>query len=188
MTSNKRGRGRPTKYSKQLADEICRLISEGKSIATICKRDDMPSRDTVHAWIKDKPDFSYNYAQAKDEGAEAFVDQIIDIADEMPRMIENKNGELVVDSAWVTWQNNRVHARKWIAVKLLPRKYGDKMDVTSQGEKLQIAPIVGNGYQGYISGSEQLTETSERSDSRRSNEIQSVSMAQTSKEDNDSDQ
>jgi hypothetical protein len=30
----------------------------------------------------------------------------------------------------------RVDARKWIAAKLKPRKYGDKIDHTTGGEKL----------------------------------------------------
>jgi hypothetical protein len=31
----------------------------------------------------------------------------------------------------------RVEARKWIAAKLKPKKYGEKLDVTSAGEKLE---------------------------------------------------
>ena len=31
----------------------------------------------------------------------------------------------------------QVDVRKWMAGKLAPKKYGDKLDVTSAGEKIQ---------------------------------------------------
>ena len=52
-----------------------------------------------------------------------------EIADEMPPM--DANGR--TDSGWVQWQRNRIDTRKWIAAKLKPKKYGDKVDVNHGG-------------------------------------------------------
>jgi hypothetical protein len=38
----------------------------------------------------------------------------------------------------------KVESLKWTAAKLKPKKYGDKIDVTSDGEKLPTQPIVIN--------------------------------------------
>jgi hypothetical protein len=35
----------------------------------------------------------------------------------------------------------RVDARKWLLSKMLPKKYGDKLDVTSDGEKMPVVTV-----------------------------------------------
>jgi hypothetical protein len=32
-----------------------------------------------------------------------------------------------LDSAFLLWQKNRIEARKWTAMKLKPKKYGDRV-------------------------------------------------------------
>jgi hypothetical protein len=39
-------------------------------------------------------------------------------------LIEHK-----LDGAFLQWQKNRIEARKWTAMKLKPKKYGDRMAV-----------------------------------------------------------
>ena len=38
------------------------------------------------------------------------------------------------DSGWVTWQKNRIDARKWVASKLKPKKYGDRQIVAGDAD------------------------------------------------------
>jgi hypothetical protein len=35
----------------------------------------------------------------------------------------------------------QVDARKWFASKVAPKKYGDKTDITSNGNTIAVAPI-----------------------------------------------
>lgn len=73
--------GRPTKYTEELALNICRLISSGKSLVGICNREGFPNRDTVYQWLYRYPDFSDNYARAREEQADYYADEVIQIAD-----------------------------------------------------------------------------------------------------------
>jgi len=124
--------GRPTKYSTEVAAEILTRITEGESLRSIVKDAHMPPQSTVYEWLVAKPDFAEQYAYARDQQAETLADEIIAIADEPPAEVTDDRGVSRTDSGWVTWQKNRVDARKWVAAKLKPKKYGER--VTHAGD------------------------------------------------------
>lgn len=128
-------RGRPSSYTEERAAEICGRIAAGESLNRICKDDHMPDIVTVYRWMAANEQFRKNYALAREDQAETHADGIQDIADEMPPMDDKGK----TDSGWVSWQKNRIDARKWIASKLKPRKFGDKIDVTSDGKQVGLA-------------------------------------------------
>jgi hypothetical protein len=90
--------------------------------------------DTVYEWLLRHPEFSEQYARAREEQAETLADEIVALADEDPVQVVDDKGIARVDSAWVTWQKNRVDARKWVASKLKPKKYGDRVAVAGDAE------------------------------------------------------
>ena len=61
----KRKTGRPTKYTKELADKICELLAEGKSINQISKMRGMPHRSTVWGWQDEHPECFDKTARAR---------------------------------------------------------------------------------------------------------------------------
>ena len=63
--------GRPTTFSDLIAAEILGQISEGNSLRTICKVSRMPSCSTVFLWLSKYPEFSDQYARAREEQADA---------------------------------------------------------------------------------------------------------------------
>lgn len=133
----KKKMGRPTRYSPELAAEILTRIAEGESLRKITMEAGMPSHSSVYLWLLQHPDFSDKYARAREEQADTLADEIIAIADEQPDLdpIYSKDGELIeikLHSAYIQWQKNRVDARKWVAAKLKPKKYGDR--VTHAGD------------------------------------------------------
>jgi len=71
------------------------------------------------------PDFAAKYARARDLQADAHADEITALSDEEPPQVVAEGGAARVDAGWVTWQKNRIDARKWVASKLKPKKYGD---------------------------------------------------------------
>ena len=119
--------GRPTIYTKELAETICSRIAAGESVRQIGEDPTMPAATTIHQWVLgDKEGFSKHYAQAKSIGAEQAVDEMEVIArteDDVQR------ARLIIDT------------RKWALSKQIPKKYGDKIDVTSGGKELP-APII----------------------------------------------
>lgn len=111
--------GRPTIFTQELANEICRRIMDGESLRAICTEENMPNRSSVHLWLSIHKSFSDQYALAKLEQADTLADDIIYIADNAK---DANIARLQIDT------------RKWAASKLKPKKYGDKIDIESKGE------------------------------------------------------
>lgn len=128
----KRKRGRPTRYTNQLADEICAQLAEGLSLRKVCDKPDMPNRSTVFRWLRNQEDFRDQYGYAKVESADALFEEVLDIADNGTNDWMEK---LDKDGSCIGWQVNgeniqrsrlRVDARKWMMSKLKPKKYGER--------------------------------------------------------------
>jgi hypothetical protein len=118
--------GRPSEFTQEIADAICERIAGGESLKAICEDETMPGKTAVYGWLSRHADFADKYARAREIQADAIFDEVVDIADD---------GELDPQDRRV-----RIDARKWVAGKLRPKVYGDKIDVTSGGEAMK-API-----------------------------------------------
>ena len=135
--------GRPSLYTKELADLICERLASGESMRSISRDDDMPCMATMFKWLRENEEFSQQYARAKAESADALVEEMLDIADDGTNDWMEKHGK--DDAGWIENGEHiqrsrvRIDTRKWIASKLKPKKYGEKLDLTSQGEKFQIS-------------------------------------------------
>lgn len=112
------GMGRPSDYSEELAAEICGRLANGESLKSICSSDAKPDASTVYRWLVAHETFREMYARAREDQADTLADEILSIADKA----EDANlARLQVD------------ARKWVAAKLKPRKYGERVDHTHAG-------------------------------------------------------
>ncbi|HDS1187418.1 TPA: terminase small subunit protein [Stenotrophomonas maltophilia] len=123
---------RPSKYSQQLADAICDLLVDGKSLRTICSTAKMPSRSTVIRWLAENEAFRNQYARARELQADTLAEEILDIADKAVlgerlkkdgkgKVLERQTGDMVERSKLM------IDARKWYAGKLQPKKYGERV-------------------------------------------------------------
>lgn len=140
MEKTKHAGGRPTDYTPELASRICAQLAEGISLRTVCLADDMPSKTTVFEWFRKHKEFADQYARAKEESADALFEETVDIADESLKDAYNADPKLV--SAIVQAQRLRVDTRKWMMSKMKPKKYGDKVDVTSGGKEIKGNTVV----------------------------------------------
>lgn len=130
-------RGRPSKYSKELADEIVERISEGETLSEICREKYMPNRSTVYDWMNENEEFSQRIARAREEGYEVLLDECKEIAD-APNRVNTITG--ASDAVEIQHRKLQIETRLKLLAKWNPKKYGDKVDVTSNGEK--VAPVV----------------------------------------------
>lgn len=112
--------GRPTTYTPETADRICEQLALGRSLLQICKADDMPCMVTVYKWLRQNEEFANNYTRAREDQADTHADELLGIADD-PSLDPND-------------KRVRVDARKWVASKLKPKKYGDRMDLKHAGD------------------------------------------------------
>jgi len=119
--------GRPTDYTKELGDAVCEWLISGKSLSSFCLQDGAPSVASIYRWLRSHADFCEAYVRAREEQADTLADDMQLIAD---TSTDANLGRL------------RVETRKWIASKLKPKKYGDKVDLTTNGKDLP-APILG---------------------------------------------
>lgn len=132
--------GRPTDFAQETADIICERIANGESLRGICEEEGMPDKATVFRWLNKHESFRDQYARAREAQADAVFDDILTIADDGRNdWMERKNA----DGENIGWMENgealrrsqlRIDARKWMAGKLKPKKYGDKLETTHKGD------------------------------------------------------
>ncbi|WP_428562480.1 MAG: hypothetical protein ACP59X_21495 [Solidesulfovibrio sp. DCME] len=106
--------GRPSTYSEDVADTLCQELMAGKSLRTICAVEGMPSASTVYAWLRQYQEFAAQYARAREVQADVLADEILEIADSD---LDPNRARVMID------------ARKWLAGKLRPKKYGDRVEL-----------------------------------------------------------
>ena len=116
--------GRPSDYSEETAAKLCEQLAQGISLRTACKADDMPAMATVYLWLGRHPLFVEQYTRAKSDAADAMSEDILDISDDATIASDHKR--IMVDS------------RKWLASKLKPKRYGDKLAL---GGDTEAGPI-----------------------------------------------
>lgn len=126
--------GRPSDYTKEIADQICNELSEGKSLRKVCESGGMPSKVTIFAWMRKYPEFLNQYARAKEESADAMNEDLMDLGDEAINHAYNANPK--ASSAVVQAVKLKADNLKWVMSKMKPKKYGDKTDITSNGESI----------------------------------------------------
>ncbi len=134
--------GRPTTYTNEIGNSICAIIaSSSKSMKTICEELNI-SIGTVLEWLSSNKEFSELYAKAKEQQADYLAEEILDIADNGRNdFMVTKFG--VQENKEVTNRSRlRVDTRKWIASKLKPKKYADRIDHTNAGEKFEATQVL----------------------------------------------
>lgn len=119
-------------YTPAAGAKFCEAIAEGsKSIRTVCKQAGMPSKATVFRWLRDHPEFLAMYELAKDEQADTFVDEIVEISDKCTK------SKPAIQKARL-----QIYAREKAAALMRPRKYGTKMQLTGNEGGPVIVEIV----------------------------------------------
>lgn len=105
------------KKSPAILATICERIAQGESLRAISADIGIPA-STVCEWLSKDAAFAEQYAHAREAQADTLADEIIGIADSEG---DPQKLRLMVD------------ARKWVASKLKPKRYGDKVDVEHSG-------------------------------------------------------
>jgi hypothetical protein len=120
--------GRPSDYTREIGDRICGIIATTSfSLSKIAVDNDFPNPSTIRRWIAKLPEFRDNYARAKLAQANILAEECLEIADNSVN--ENYNVDRL-----------RIDTRKWLASKLLPKQYGDRVlleQKTEENEQLK---------------------------------------------------
>ena len=93
----------------------------------------MPGLNAVYNWLRAFPSFAQLYARAKEDSADTFAAMMIDAV----------NGPFN-DALEVNVARLKLDAYKWIACKLKPRSYGDRVQAAltgADGGPIQVQSI-----------------------------------------------
>jgi len=135
-------RGRPAKWSEELAHEICVRLSKGQSLNRICDLPHMPSIPTVWAWARERPDFFSAYMRAREDMAHTLFDQCIDIADDVSRdTIIDELGNMSSNPTAVARAKLQIDTRMRIAGKISPKVYGERIDGVAGQVNVQVNSV-----------------------------------------------
>lgn len=105
--------------SAEIRNTICERIAAGESLRSICKDGGMPSKAAVFADLAADASFADQYTRAREAQADSLADEIVEIADDSS---DDPNSRRI-----------RIDARKWVAGKMRPKKYGDKISAEVTG-------------------------------------------------------
>jgi len=104
-------------YDRQeVISTICTRLVEGESLRAICRDEEMPAISTVMLWLTQDEILSEQYARAKAEQADTLFQETLEIAD-------------TADNETVNLARLRIDTRKWMAGKMRPKVYGDRLAV-----------------------------------------------------------
>lgn len=107
-------------------EDLCAHIAKGESLRSFGRLTNHADEVLVR-WIQADIDRTKAYREARRMQADAHIDQLIELSDE-PMPI-NSFGS--VDTGAVQQLRVRIDTRKWIAAKLHPAAYGDKLEVNA---------------------------------------------------------
>ena len=115
--------GRPSLYNEAVVSKICAAIAESElGLEDICAADDsLPHQATVYRWLDAHPEFRERYARAQEQRAALVAENAL------------KDALTVDDPTHAQLARLRFDARKWLAGKLAPKKWGDKVETSLTG-------------------------------------------------------
>lgn len=132
--------GRPTKYTPEIAKQMCEMLADGVPLREICRQEGFPNWRTVYDWMA-KDDslgsagtgLSAHIARAREVGQDAMAERAyLDMYQEPERILTEGGGK--IDPGYV----QLVKARAEITLKLLakwnPKRYGDRVQLAGDAD------------------------------------------------------
>jgi hypothetical protein len=115
--------GRPSGYTLELTNDICRQLAEGKSMLEVTARADMPAVSTVYLWLTTHKEFVDRYTRAREQQAHTITDRAAAMALDGDRVISDPPVAKV-----------QLDAIKRTAARLAPKVYRSKAELNLGGQ------------------------------------------------------
>lgn len=117
-------------FTQAIADGVLELLATGKSLRKSAAEAGT-SEGTVYRWLELNPQFAEEYARVRACAYRMLADEIIEISDEAEVEAKYQGDDVKLDlSATAVARNRlRVDSRKWMLSKMLPKVYGDKLEL-----------------------------------------------------------
>lgn len=102
-----------TKAQRNKADKVCKIISGGISLREACRQLKM-SPEAFRQWRLVDDNLQARYTRAKEDRAINIFEDILSIVDDTDADPQDRR--------------LRMDARKWMLGKMLPKRYGEKIE------------------------------------------------------------
>lgn len=124
--------GRASTYNYDLCVGICKRVAMGEHIKSVLESDSRyPDYSTWCNWKRDNIELYDLYTKSIQDKAEMVTFEINQVMQDMrDGIVEAPVGRILIDTL------------KWYASKFYPRMFGDKVDVTTDGEKINQAGVI----------------------------------------------
>lgn len=131
---------RPSSFTQEVADQICERLAKPESLRSICADEAMPGKTTVLRWLRERDEFRVQYARAREDQADAFADEILEISDDGTNdTYKNEDGLDLLNHDHIQRSKLRVETRKWLMGKMAPKKYGDRLQLANDPDDPLLA-------------------------------------------------
>jgi hypothetical protein len=118
----------PEAYKAHAVEKVFEGMSAGKSLAAVCKENDLPAA-RVRSWIISNEDYAYQYRQARLLMAQALVDRALHLAHNTTNHTIGRD-RLEIDTL------------RWVAARMNPAEFGDRQIVDgNQNTTLEIKVV-----------------------------------------------
>jgi hypothetical protein len=131
--------GRPTKWTQEIEDDICKRLSQGEPLRAICRTEGYPEWNTFYSWMERSEALSARVALARENGVEAIAQDTLAMIDSEPRYIEDAKGGTRIDAGYVQWLKLRTEQRMKLLACWSPNRYGNRVQVAGDKDSpLQV--------------------------------------------------
>jgi hypothetical protein len=110
-----------SEWTDDLVEELLSRMESGETITSIAKDPRMPSYATIWRWEDKGDELSERITRARERGYQARADAIME---RVKVCADPQKGRLEFD------------AERWYLGKMQPKRFGDKLDLTSGGDKI----------------------------------------------------
>jgi hypothetical protein len=128
------------RYSAEIAEAVLGELMAGRPLREICAESDMPSAAAVQNWLNaDRDGFKARYLEARTIGCLVISADLLSIVDDrdndwITQQLPDGSIETVLDPDRVKRAELRVKTRRWLLAKMLPKTFGDRLDITARQE------------------------------------------------------
>ena len=116
-------------------NEVIKLIDSGLSLRKACEKLNY-CRASFHNLVNSNKELLDQYTHAREGRSELLFEQILEIANHTEEDHTPFTGSNVIQR-----DRLRVDSNKWVLSKMSPNKYGDKIDVVSDGQKIESISV-----------------------------------------------
>jgi len=142
-------------FNQAIADAVCDMLEEGKSLRAACEALGT-THSTILYWTRENEAFLNQYTRAREIGYRLLADEMVTIADTPVIGVETKikpdGTRETTEGDMLGHRKLQIDTRKWMLSKMLPKIYGDKLELTGDKEnpiqtvtRIELVPMRGNG-------------------------------------------